>query len=123
MAILHDAPRLDSLPVFKLTDGVLAGFLYILCFNPKEAKRQSKHRRDVVALLEGELESHPNSDASAQWPIELLASQRYKRHLRVTKSGQIRINRDAIRQATKWVLETADDKEVSGLKASSLMKR
>jgi hypothetical protein len=27
MAILHDAPRLESLPVFKLTDGVLAGFL------------------------------------------------------------------------------------------------
>ena len=27
MVILHDAPRLKSLPVFILTDGVLAGFL------------------------------------------------------------------------------------------------
>ena len=27
MVILHDARRLESLPVFKLTDGVLAGFL------------------------------------------------------------------------------------------------
>jgi hypothetical protein len=27
MVILHDAPRLKSLPVFKQTDGVLADFL------------------------------------------------------------------------------------------------
>jgi transposase len=86
---------------------------YILCFNPKEAKRQRKHREEVVTVLERELESHPNSDAFAQWAIELLASRRYKRYLRVTKSGLIRIDRGAIRQAAKydgkWVLETNDD--------------
>jgi len=86
---------------------------YILCFNPKEAKRQRKHREEVVALLERELESHPKSEASAQWAIGLLASRRYKRYLRVTKSGLIRIDRGAIRQAAKydgkWVLETNDD--------------
>jgi transposase len=86
---------------------------YILCYNPKEAERQSKHRQDVVACLERELESHPNSEASAQWAIELLASRRYKRYLRVTKSGNIRINRGTIRHAAKydgkWVLETNDD--------------
>lgn len=86
---------------------------YILCFNPKEAKRQRKHREEVVTLLERELESHPASNASAQWAIELLASRRYKRYLRVTKSGHIRINRGAIRQAAKydgkWVIETNDD--------------
>ncbi len=86
---------------------------YILCFNPKEAKRQRKHREEIVALLERELESHTNSDASAQWAIELLASRRYKRYLRVTKSGLIRIDRGAIRQSAKydgkWVVETNDD--------------
>ncbi len=86
---------------------------YILCFNPKEAKRQRKHREEVVTLLECELKSHSNSDASAKWAIELLASRRYKRYLRVTKSGLIRIDRGAIRQAAKydgkWVLETNDD--------------
>lgn len=86
---------------------------YILCHNPKEAKRQRKHREEVVALLERELKSHSNSDASAKWAIELLASRRYKRYLRVTKSGLIRIDRGAIRQAAKydgkWVLETNDD--------------
>jgi len=86
---------------------------YILCFNPKEAERQEKHRQDVIACLERELESHPDSNASAQWAIELLASRRYKRYLKVTKAGKIRINRGAVRQAAKydgkWVLETNDD--------------
>jgi transposase len=86
---------------------------YILCYNPKEAQRQRNHRQNVVACLERELESHSNSDASAQWAIELLASRRYKRYLRVTKSGNLRIDRGAIRQAVKydgkWVLETNDD--------------
>lgn len=86
---------------------------YILCFNPKEARRQSKHREEVVALLEQELERHPKTDASAQWAIELLASRRYKRYLRVTKSGLLRMDRGAIRNAAKydgkWVIETNDD--------------
>jgi transposase len=86
---------------------------YILCFNPKEAERQHKHREQVVCLLEGELKSHPNSKASNQWAIELLASRRYRRYLKVTKSGLIRIDRGAIRKAAKydgkWVLETNDD--------------
>jgi len=86
---------------------------YILCFNPKEAERQSKHREQIVALLERELDSHPKANASAQWAIELLASRRYKRYLRVTKSGLIRMDRGAIRNAAKydgkWVIETNDD--------------
>lgn len=86
---------------------------YILCYNPKEAKRQCTHREEVVALLERELASHKDRKASNQWAIELLASRRYKRYLRVTKAGLIRIDRGAIREAAKydgkWVLETNDD--------------
>lgn len=86
---------------------------YILCFNPKEAERQQKHRQDVVACLEHELGRHPNTNASAQWAIELLASKRYKRYLKVNKSGGIRISRTAVREAAKydgkWVIETNDD--------------
>jgi len=86
---------------------------YILCYNPKEAERQVKHRQDVITCLERELESHPDSNASAQWAIELLTSRRYKSYLKVTKTGKIRINRGAVRQAAKydgkWVLETNDD--------------
>ncbi|MEA1867291.1 MAG: IS1634 family transposase [Thermodesulfobacteriota bacterium] len=86
---------------------------YILCYNPKEARRQKKHREEIVALLEAELSVHKNPSATAQWAIELLASRRFKRYLRVTKARKIRLDRAAIRDAAKydgkWVLETNDD--------------
>ena len=86
---------------------------YILCYNPKEAERQSKHRKATVKLLEEELAAHPKPDSKAQWAIELLASRRFKRYLRVTKTGKLTIDRQAVRDASKydgkWVLETNDD--------------
>jgi transposase len=86
---------------------------YILCYNPKEAERQKKHREKIVAFLEKELERHPSKQATAQWAIDLLASSRYKRYLTISKSNNIRIDRQSIREAGKydgkWVLETNDD--------------
>ena len=86
---------------------------YIVCYNPKEARRQQQHRAELIQALEQELERHPDKTASAQWAIELLASGRYKRYLTTTKKGKIRIDRAAIRDAQrydgKWVLETNDD--------------
>jgi transposase len=86
---------------------------YILCYNPKEAERQKKHRAEIVRFLEEELARHPRPKATAQWAIDLLASLRFKRYLKVTKSGKIRIDRGAIRESAKydgkWVIETNDD--------------
>jgi hypothetical protein len=86
---------------------------YILCYNPKEAERQRQHRQMSIQLLEQELESHKDRSATAQWAIELLASRRFKRYLRILKSGQVRIDRHAVREAEaydgKWVIETNDD--------------
>ena len=86
---------------------------YILCYNPKEAERQKKHREQKIKFLEEELETHPVRQANAQWAIELLASSRYKRYLTITKSNNIRIDRKNIREAKKydgkWVLQTNDD--------------
>ncbi len=86
---------------------------YILCFNPKEAERQQIHRAKVIEILETELARHPNKKATAQWAIDLLASQRYKRYLTISKSNNIRIDRAKVREAKrydgKWVLETNDD--------------
>ena len=86
---------------------------YILCYNPKEAKRQRKHREMIVKLLEDELDRHKDKSATAQWAIDLLASRRFKRYLRVLKSNEVRIDRMAIREAAKydgkWVIETNDD--------------
>jgi hypothetical protein len=73
---------------------------YILCFNPKEAKRQRNHR-------------DKENKASARWAIDLLASRRYKRYLRITKGNRVVLNRMAIKEAEKydgkWVIETNDD--------------
>ena len=86
---------------------------YILCYNPKEAERQRRHRQMTVEILEDELQRHRDPSATAQWAMELLTSRRFKRYLRVLKSGQVRIDRAAIRQAEKydgkWVIETNDD--------------
>jgi transposase len=86
---------------------------YILCYNPKEAERQKRRRAEIVRFLEEELALHPKPKATARWAIDLLASLRFKRYLKVTKGGLIRINRGAIREAAKydgrWVIETNDD--------------
>ena len=86
---------------------------YILCYNPKEAQRQREHRKMIVSMLEAELDRHRQQSATAQWAIELLASPRFKRYLRVTKGKLVRIDRAAIQAAAKydgkWVLETNDD--------------
>jgi len=67
----------------------------------------------TVAILEKELESHQDTSATAQWAIELLASRRFKRCLKVTKANKVRIDRGKIREAEtydgRWVLETNDD--------------
>ena len=92
------------------------GKRYILCYNPKEAERQSRHREEIVSLLEEELKSHKDRKATRKWAINLLASRRYKRYLTITDGGNIRINRKAVRDAArydgKWVLET-NDKQMS----------
>lgn len=86
---------------------------YLLCYNPKEAKRQQRHREQVVQQLEQELARHRNMSATAQWAIDLLASQRTKRYLVITAQGQIRLDKKAIQQAArtdgKWVIQTNDD--------------
>jgi transposase len=86
---------------------------YVLCYNPAEAERQAQHRQMVVELLENQLASHKDHSVSAQWAIELLASRRFKRYLRTTKGGQLRIDRAAVMDAAKfdgkWVIETNDD--------------
>lgn len=94
----------------KLTD---EGKRYILCYNPKEAQRQAKHREEIVAMLKEELAKHKDKKATRKWAINLLSSCRYKKYLTITPSGNIRIDRKGITGAAKydgkWVLETNDE--------------
>jgi len=86
---------------------------YILCYNPKEARRQKHHREMIIEQLERELAGHRDKKATAQWAIELLASKRYKRYLKITANDNISIERAAVSGAKKydgkWVIETNDD--------------
>ena len=86
---------------------------HILCYNPKEAERQCRHREDIVLMLEEEIARRPENKASAQWAIGLLASRCFKRYLSMSKSNRLRIDLGRIRQAAqydgRWVLETNDD--------------
>jgi len=88
---------------------------YILCYNPKEAKRQRNHRAEIVEILEEILSRHPENKANvtAQWAIDLMASRRYKRYLKISKSNRIEIDRKTVKEAErydgKWVIETNDD--------------
>jgi hypothetical protein len=72
---------------------------YILCYNPREAERQRKHREQVVKELEEKLKRHPDRTATARWAIDLLASGRYKRYLTTDDKGRIRLDRKAARAA------------------------
>jgi len=93
-------------------DGVLQR-RYILCYNPREAERERKHRQQVVKELEEELKTHADHQATARWAIDLLASGRYRRYLAIDKQNRIRLDREVVHQASKhdgkWVLQTNDD--------------
>ena len=97
----------------RIGEGGVRERRYLVCFNPDEAKRQREHRETVITKLEEELSKHPRNKALAQWAIQLKASGRYGRYLKITKSGKIRIDRKAAREAArydgKWVIETNDD--------------
>src|SRR5208337_4972598 len=77
------------------------------------AEREGKHREQVVKELEEELKGHPDQQATSRWAIDLHASGRYKRYLKIDKQDRIRLDREAIQQASKydgkWVLQTNDD--------------
>jgi hypothetical protein len=88
---------------------------YVICYNPQEAERQRRHRQQVLAELGAEIESlvEQTGGTHAKRVCELRASGRYGRYLRLTKSGQPRI--DAARVAAlekldgKFVVHSNDD--------------
>jgi len=83
---------------------------YVVCFNPLEAERQRMHRVEVLHELEAEMTSlrgHPKKSC------RLLSSRRFGPYLRTLKSGELRINRGAIRERARrdglWVIHSNDE--------------
>jgi len=89
---------------------------YVVCHNPEEERRQQRHRRKVLEELAAELSSLRDcrdGDGHSKRACELRASRRYGRYLRQLKSGHLKIDRAAIRQAEKrdgrFVVHSNDD--------------
>ena len=87
---------------------------YAVCFNPREAERQRRHRAKVLAELEAELASlRPSGSSHRKRACELRASRRYGRYVRLTKTGLLRIDRAKVKAAErldgKFVVHSNDD--------------
>lgn len=104
----------DNLRVKEVVvgDGVLAR-RYLVCHNPREERRQRRHREEVLAELTVELSRHPDRKATAKWATELQTSQRYSPYLSVDAAGDLEVDLEKAKAAAKydgkWVLITNDD--------------
>lgn len=76
---------------------------YVVCYNPQEKERQRRHRARVLRELEAELASLGDLDSQSYTKrvFELVASRRYGRYLRRTKTGKLRLDRGAVKAAEK----------------------
>lgn len=88
---------------------------YVVCHNPLEVERQRKHRTRVLTELEAEIVSLKDIDSGSYTKrvFELLASRRYGRYLRRTKTGKLRMDRSAVKRSEKhdgkFVVHSNDD--------------
>lgn len=88
---------------------------YAVCYNPEQAGRQRHHREQVLRELEAELDSlaaQPREQHSKR-VCRLRASARYGRYLRLSRGGQPKIDRAAVRAAErldgKFIVHSNDD--------------
>lgn len=83
---------------------------YVICRNPVEKKRQAAYREEVLEQLEAELS---NLHGHPKRACRLMASRRYGKYLRKLKSGELRINRAAVKAHAKrdglWVIRSNDE--------------
>mgnify|MGYP001544713945 CR=1 FL=1 len=88
---------------------------YVVCYNPQEAERQARHRKEVLEELAAELETlrEPKGSSHAKRVCELRASGRYGRYVRLTKNGHPRIDQANVEALAKldgkFVVHSNDD--------------
>jgi hypothetical protein len=88
---------------------------YVVCHNPLEVVRQRRHRDKVLEELDAELIALKDLDSQSYSKriFELVASRRYGRYLRRTKTGKLRLDRSAVKAAEKldgkFVVHSNDD--------------
>lgn len=88
---------------------------YVVCFNPLEVVRQRRHREQVLRELDAELIALKDLDSRSysKRVFDLVASHRYGRYVRRTKTGKLRLDRKAVKAAEKldgkFVVHSNDD--------------
>jgi hypothetical protein len=88
---------------------------YVVCFNPLEVVRQRRHREHVLRELDAELIALKDLDSRSysKRVFDLVASRRYGRYVRRTKTGKLRLDRSAVKAAEKldgkFVVHSNDD--------------
>ena len=84
---------------------------YILCLNTEEAEREQRHRKEILELLQLELDRLAGDHPKAA--CRLVASQRFGPYLSLDPEGRPFIDRAKVRRAEqldgKFVLTTNDD--------------
>jgi len=82
---------------------------YILCYNPKEAKRDQERRERALTFIEEEL-SH--SQGLTKSKAKLLTHRTYGRYLKLSKNGKIGLDKAKLRAEArldgKYILSTND---------------
>ena len=88
---------------------------YVVCFNPREAERQYRHRVQVLRELEAELAMVRTclGGEHRKRVCELRVSGRYGRYIRLTRTGRPVISRAKVKAAErldgKFVVHSNDD--------------
>ena len=89
----------DPAPL-KVKEVVLSGKRYIVCLNPKQARKDARDRQAIIDSLEEKIKTSPKS---------LIGNKGYRKYLRIEK-GSVSINKDKIEWESrfdgKWVLIT-----------------
>jgi len=82
---------------------------YILCYNPKEAKRDQERRERALTFIEEELSHSPRLTKSS---AKLLTHRTYGRYLKLSKNGKIGLDKAKLRTEArldgKYILSTND---------------
>jgi DDE family transposase len=87
---------------------------FVICHNPEEAKRDRQVREQLLARLGDAIEGSDRLPASERQKLygQLCAKRGYKRFLRTTKTGLLRIDRAAVKAEAhldgKFLLRSSD---------------
>ena len=87
---------------------------FVICHNPEEARRDESVREQLIAQLQEAIASSDRLTADERLKLhgQLSAKRGYKRFIRTTKGGLLRIDRAAVKAEEhldgKFLLRTSD---------------